>query len=269
MGFRNPITTAEDPVARQALTDVGIAGNTITGATFRTAAAGQRVQIDSADGLRGIDATETVRTRVGTDGRLYAEQATISGTLTAGGSSGQRVVITETGGVDGGAVVEVHPSSGASGPGTLEAGSDTAGATANLASPPNAGGLRSSLTLRGVDVGDEGAWLSSSAAVYVAPAAGHRVNVLAPLRADGLDNFRFYPAALVMTDASGYAQYNFPEPFGECWFVEAATTGEFGYSFIWTVVSWTATGVLLRAGKPDGSLIVNASLVVKIMAVGR
>lgn len=76
------------------------------------------------------------------------------------GGAGQRVVVTETGGRHGGGSIELYPNLPVdAAPGVLEAGSDEAGAVTVLGSPPNAGGRRATLTLRGVDVGDEGAYL--------------------------------------------------------------------------------------------------------------
>ncbi len=113
MAFRNPVTTAIDPTARdlasQAYTAAttgiipgsrlaadAIDGKTITGATFRTAASGQRLELTSAAGLRGFAADgTTVKTQVGTDGKLSAVDATITGTLRTG-ASGQRVEVSQT-----------------------------------------------------------------------------------------------------------------------------------------------------------------------------
>lgn len=109
MGFRNPITTAVDPVARasaaaaqqtadsaytEATTGIvpgsrlaadAIDGRTITGATLRTAASGQRVQIDSTSGLVGYNAAGQAVTQVRTsDGVLTAAGAQITGTIDTG-----------------------------------------------------------------------------------------------------------------------------------------------------------------------------------------
>jgi hypothetical protein len=51
-----------------------IDGMTITGATLRTAASGQRVEINSTDGLKGIAADSMIATQVDTDGMLYGTQ---------------------------------------------------------------------------------------------------------------------------------------------------------------------------------------------------
>lgn len=58
-----------------------IDGKTITGATVRTSASGQRVEMDSTNGLRGINAAGTVKTKVGTDGTLTAVDASLTGSL--------------------------------------------------------------------------------------------------------------------------------------------------------------------------------------------
>lgn len=58
-----------------------IDGFVITGAIIRTAASGQRVQIDST-GLHGYDSSGVEKTKVGTDGLLTAVDAVIAGTLT-------------------------------------------------------------------------------------------------------------------------------------------------------------------------------------------
>jgi hypothetical protein len=85
-----------------------------------------------------------------------------------------------------------------------------------------------------------------------------------------LSNFRFFAPQLVMTDASGYSQFNFPVPFANaCWYVDATPAGDFGYSFNWGVVSWTKDGVRLRAGEPStDAIIASTALTVKLMAVG-
>jgi hypothetical protein len=85
-----------------------------------------------------------------------------------------------------------------------------------------------------------------------------------------LSNFRFFAPQLVMTDVSGYSQFNFPVPFpNACWYVDATPAGDFGYSFNWGVVSWTKDGVRLRAGEPStDAIIANTALTVKLMAVG-
>lgn len=72
-----------------------IDGKTITGATFRTAAAGQRVQIDSANGLIGYDSAGDPVTQIRTsDGALVATGATVTGEINTA-ASGARVRVYE------------------------------------------------------------------------------------------------------------------------------------------------------------------------------
>lgn len=135
MGFRNPITTAIDPVARQEASDAqaaaanaqasatnaitlaedplaqipagailgsklaadAIDGRTITGSTLRTAASGQRVQIDSTNGLVGYNAAGQAVTQVrNTDGALIATNALITGELDTGAAGTPRIRVYET-----------------------------------------------------------------------------------------------------------------------------------------------------------------------------
>lgn len=71
----------------------------------------------------------------------------------------------------GGDSIELAVRTGA-GVAVIEAGGDGAGDVLALHSPVNLAGLRSSLVLRGVDVGNEGAWLSTPGAFYVEAAGG-------------------------------------------------------------------------------------------------
>lgn len=78
------------------LSATAIDGKTITGALIRSAAEGARIEITSADGLRGIDATGKVLTQVGTDGVLRAVNAFITGTLETA-ESGARIRVSQAG----------------------------------------------------------------------------------------------------------------------------------------------------------------------------
>jgi hypothetical protein len=121
----------------------------------------------------------------------------------------------------------------------------------------------------------------SAGNVRLRPAAGYGVDTAgapftaAAITAAGalggasLDNFRFFPGSLVLTDANARARFNFPVPFPtSCWYVDARTTGDFGYSFNWTVVSFDALGATIRAGKNDNTLLPNTTLAVQLWAVG-
>ena len=76
------------------LSGTAIDGKTITGALIRTAASGARVELTTA-GLKGYDSAGAVKTTVGTDGKLTASGATITGTLQTG-TTGQRAVMSGT-----------------------------------------------------------------------------------------------------------------------------------------------------------------------------
>src|SRR5699024_3141726 len=81
----NTITGAE-------ISGTAIDGMVITGATIRTDDSGQRVVMDSVDGLVGYDASETKVTQVGTDGQLAAVGATLKSV-----DSSERVEFTSSG----------------------------------------------------------------------------------------------------------------------------------------------------------------------------
>jgi len=83
----NSITTSQ-------LSATAIDASTITGATFRTAASGARVVLDST-GLKGYDASSVVKTSLSTGGLLTAVDAVITGTMKTG-TSGQRAEISST-----------------------------------------------------------------------------------------------------------------------------------------------------------------------------
>jgi hypothetical protein len=71
-----------DAVTGEKIAATAIDGKTITGAILRTAASGQRVQIDSA-GLRAFNSSNTVVTTISAStGALTATGATLTGTLT-------------------------------------------------------------------------------------------------------------------------------------------------------------------------------------------
>jgi hypothetical protein len=118
--------------------------------------------------------------------------------------------------------------------------------------------------------------LRSAGRVRLRPADGYPVDTFGaplfsgPSTATELRNFRFFAPLLVLTDAQGYSQFNFPDPFpNACWYVDAEPAGDFGYSFNWGVVSWTRTGARLRAGEPSNdAIIANTTLTLKLMAVG-
>lgn len=69
-----------------------IDGKIITGATVRTAASGQRVELNAA-GLKGYDAAGVVKTSVSTAGALNAVDASLQGDLTTG-AFGDRVIVS-------------------------------------------------------------------------------------------------------------------------------------------------------------------------------
>lgn len=69
-----------------------INGQTITGALIRTAAAGQRVQLDSTNGLVAVNAAGTAVTQIRpTDGVLLASGAVIAGELNTAAAGAARV----------------------------------------------------------------------------------------------------------------------------------------------------------------------------------
>ena len=141
----------------------------------------------------------------------------------------------------------------------------------DVSTPSYFGGGFSQLLLRNHPT-DEGAAveIKSVGDIALTPAAGYGVNTgAAPFAAGSLANFRFIAPTLVLTDANARATFNFPVPFpSTCWFVQAAPTGDFGYSFNWSVVSWTKTGCVIRAGKNDGTLLPSTSLFVQLWAAG-
>lgn len=100
---------------------------------------------------------------------------TITGSTLRTGATGRRVEVLAGAEVDGGGIVHLYPSSAS--PGVLEAGSDGGGGLVALSSPPNVSGLQSSLILRGVDTGDEGIRVDSTAAIDLYPATGHAVRI--------------------------------------------------------------------------------------------
>lgn len=71
-----------------------IDGMVITGPTIRTAASGQRVQLDTT-GLHGFDSIGTEKTTIGTDGKLTAEDVSISGTFHQESADNSRSVIID------------------------------------------------------------------------------------------------------------------------------------------------------------------------------
>jgi hypothetical protein len=78
-----------------------INGKTITGATLRTAASGQRVQIDATNGFVGYNPSGTAVTRVGTDGKLTALDATIMGVIRSADTAQGRAELHQTTDPDG------------------------------------------------------------------------------------------------------------------------------------------------------------------------
>lgn len=183
-----------------------INGKTITGATLRTAASGQRVQIDSTNGLVGYNSAGTILTQVGTDGILRAVNAILSGTVTVGAGTNQGVKITSTAGTAGGGAVQLWPRDPGVGgtdlPGLLEAGTDTGGILTRLSSPPKLiDSTFTRVTLRSPEtgVGD-----------------GYRVDSIGDIRhnagATGTKDHHFYGANFTFTgtSASGRARFLVP-----------------------------------------------------------
>lgn len=87
---------AEGTISGALLKADAIDGKTITGATFRTGASGARLELTTANGLRGFAADgTTVNTQLTTDGKLTAKGATIIGVIQTA-ESGARVRIAQT-----------------------------------------------------------------------------------------------------------------------------------------------------------------------------
>lgn len=82
---------AANTITADRLSATAIDGKTITGALLRTASSGARVELDSTNGLRGIDGTGTTKTQLTTGGAFSATGATISGEIRTA-DSGPRVV---------------------------------------------------------------------------------------------------------------------------------------------------------------------------------
>jgi hypothetical protein len=92
--------------------DLGtITAGTITGALIRTAASGARVEIDSTNGLRGIDSGGNARVNIKVDGKIYCQDihgdlgdykldfhnySSIAVMEAAGSGAAKRIEITET-----------------------------------------------------------------------------------------------------------------------------------------------------------------------------
>jgi hypothetical protein len=117
--------------------------------------------------------------------------------LNTGGT--QPVVITGTGGLEGGGAVLLYPNTGGDAPGRLEAGSDESGGLTRLYSPPNDLGLSSTVVLTGTDnPATDGVYVESAGGIRLVPATGRDVSVDGALRL--LNAWRL---ATVTTDASG------------------------------------------------------------------
>lgn len=93
-GFIAAARIAASTITTTMLNSTAIDGMTITGALIRTAATGQRVQIDS-NGFRGFNAAGTVLTSVGTSGLLNATNAVITGTISTA-ATGERVELNQS-----------------------------------------------------------------------------------------------------------------------------------------------------------------------------
>ncbi|WP_345264749.1 fibronectin type III domain-containing protein [Nocardioides nanhaiensis] len=89
------LTLATNSVTADAIAGGAIDGIVITGTTVRTAASGQRVELD-ARGLSAYPSSGAARTTISAaTGRLTAVDADINGTVTAGNASGNRVRLGE------------------------------------------------------------------------------------------------------------------------------------------------------------------------------
>lgn len=109
------------------------------------------------------------------------------------------VVITGTGGLEGGGAVLLYPNTGGDDPGRLEAGSDESGGLTRLDSPPNLLGLASTLILAGVDnPAVDGVYLDSTGGMRFVPAPGRDFTVDGPLAL--LNSWKI---ATVTTDGAG------------------------------------------------------------------
>ena len=95
------------------------------------------------------------------------------------GGTGQRVVLSATGGEMGGGSVLLYQTNVDNNPGRLESGSDTDGALARLVSPANTSGVTSAISVKGTEAagGDEGVILGSTGSVYVFTATGKQFYV--------------------------------------------------------------------------------------------
>lgn len=123
--------------------------------------------------------------------------------------------------------------------------------------------------------------LRSPGDVALTPAAGSAVRTTAPafvgaLTAAGalggasLENVRMHPGALLLTDAAGYARFNFPVPFPvECWGGAVGAAGEFSYSFGVGLYNFDRFGVTIRAGREATGPFNAAGIAVWLVMYGR
>lgn len=180
-------------VTATVLSGTAVDGKTITGATLRTAAAGQRVQITSAQGLEGIDSTGAVVTKVGTDGFLRATQMW----LDAANGTGSVAAFSSPGGS--GVALSAAPSVfapiGAPGP------------------PARSDSLYSELILRDYEADGTAVELRSAGSIHLDPehAEGGRVRVSGVIEEDYTTPGTFRPlmptrgVLTIALDASGLA----------------------------------------------------------------
>lgn len=89
-----------------------IDGKVITGATLRTAASGQRLELNSISGLRGWDSSLNRNLQITTAGIITAKSATLDGTFQTA-SSGARILIFGTAGNPGSSQIYFYSGSSA------------------------------------------------------------------------------------------------------------------------------------------------------------
>lgn len=167
---------AANAVVSNSIAGGAIDGKTITGATIRTAASGQRVQLDTS-GLRAFNSSNVVT------GALTASAGglTLSGVLTTGATNAQRVEVDatsveffDTAGVRGGGIAAHNPTPGNAGTAGVQLASNTGALTVGRVNLPYGGSAEAwmsggfkadelhtgKLYVEGRDIGFDSGWIT-------------------------------------------------------------------------------------------------------------
>jgi hypothetical protein len=84
-----------------------------------------------------------------------------------------------------------------------------------------------------------------------------------------LTNFKV-ATPVIVTNAAGEGRYTFPVPYPVgCFGATVGSAGAFGHSYTVSYISADATGVSVKIGRPDGSVIASTSALITVIAVGR